>query len=43
LVELLAAGKLVPVVDQRYPLAQTAEAFRQLETGHPRGKIVITV
>jgi NADPH:quinone reductase-like Zn-dependent oxidoreductase len=43
LVELLAAGRLVPVIDQRYPLAQTAEAFRHLEAGHPRGKIVLTV
>ena len=43
LAELLAAGKLVPVIDQSYPLAQTAEAFRHREAGHPRGKIVITI
>jgi NADPH:quinone reductase-like Zn-dependent oxidoreductase len=43
LVDLLAAGRLVPVIDQSYPLSQTAEAFRHLEAGHPRGKIVLTV
>jgi NADPH:quinone reductase-like Zn-dependent oxidoreductase len=41
--ELLDAGKVVPVIDRRFPLAETAEAFRYLEEGHPRGKIVITV
>jgi NADPH:quinone reductase-like Zn-dependent oxidoreductase len=41
--DLLASGAVVPVIDQRYPLAQTAEAIRYLETGHARGKVVITV
>jgi NADPH:quinone reductase-like Zn-dependent oxidoreductase len=41
--ELLEAGKIVPVIDTQYPLAETAEAFRYLEEGHPRGKIVVTV
>ena len=41
--ELLEAGKVVPVIDRCYPLAETAEAIRYLETGHARGKIVITV
>lgn len=43
LAELLETGKLVPVIDQRYPLPQTSEAIRYLETGRTRGKIVITV
>jgi NADPH:quinone reductase-like Zn-dependent oxidoreductase len=43
LTELLAAGKVVSVVDRTYPLAETAEAFRYLEHGHPTGKIVLTV
>jgi NADPH:quinone reductase-like Zn-dependent oxidoreductase len=41
--ELLEAGKVVPVIDQRYPLSETAEAIRYLEKGHARGKVVITV
>src|SRR5216684_3888492 len=41
--ELLEAGKVVPVIDRRYPLRETAEALRYLEVGHARGKVVITV
>ena len=41
--ELLEAGKVVPVIDRRYPLAQTADAIRYLETGRARGKVVITI
>lgn len=41
--ELLAAGKIVPVIDRRYPLSQTAQALRYLGEGHAGGKIVITV
>jgi NADPH:quinone reductase-like Zn-dependent oxidoreductase len=41
--ELLAAGKVVPVIDRCYPLSETAEALRYLEAGHARGKVVITV
>jgi NADPH:quinone reductase-like Zn-dependent oxidoreductase len=41
--ELLEAGKVVPVIDRCYPLAETAEAIRYLETGHARGKVIITV
>ena len=41
--ELLEAGKVVPVIDRRYPLGETAEAIRYLEEGHARGKVVITV
>jgi NADPH:quinone reductase-like Zn-dependent oxidoreductase len=40
---LLEAGKIVPVIDRRYPLSQTAEAIRYLEEGHAQGKIVITM
>ncbi|MFI5179793.1 MAG: NAD(P)-dependent alcohol dehydrogenase [Thermoanaerobaculia bacterium] len=41
--ELLAAGRIVPVIDRRYPLREVAEAIRYLEEGHARGKVVITM
>ncbi len=41
--ELLEAGKVVSVIDRRYPLSETAEAIRYLEEGHARGKVVITL
>jgi NADPH:quinone reductase-like Zn-dependent oxidoreductase len=41
--ELLEAGKVVPVIDRRYRLSETAEALRYLEERHARGKIVLTV
>ena len=41
--DLLAAGKIVPVIDRRYPLSDVAEALRYLEEGHARGKVVITL
>jgi NADPH:quinone reductase-like Zn-dependent oxidoreductase len=41
--ELLEAGKVVPVIDRRYPLSETADAIRYLEAGHARGKVIITV
>ena len=41
--ELIEAGKLTPVVDRTYPLAEAAEALRYLEAGHARGKVVIAV
>jgi NADPH:quinone reductase-like Zn-dependent oxidoreductase len=41
--ELLEAGKIVPVIDRRYPLSEAAEALRYLGEGHARGKVVITM
>jgi len=43
LTELIEAGKVRPVIDRTYPLTETAEAIRYLETGHARAKVVITV
>ena len=40
--ELLEAGKVVPVIDRRYPLGDVPEAIRYLEEGHARGKVVMT-
>jgi NADPH:quinone reductase-like Zn-dependent oxidoreductase len=41
--ELLEAGKVVPVIDRKYPLSDTPQAIRYVEEGHARGKVVITV
>ncbi|MFC1922269.1 NAD(P)-dependent alcohol dehydrogenase [Chloroflexota bacterium] len=41
--ELIEAGKVVPVIDRRYPLREIAEAVRYYGEGHARGKVVITV
>jgi len=41
--ELLEAGKVTPVIGRTYPLREVPEAIRQLEAGHTRGKLVITV
>jgi NADPH:quinone reductase-like Zn-dependent oxidoreductase len=41
--ELIEAGKVTPVIDRTYPLADTAEAMRYLEEGHARGKVVVAI
>jgi NADPH:quinone reductase-like Zn-dependent oxidoreductase len=41
--ELIEAGRVTPVIGQTYPLSEVPEAFRRLEKGHARGKVVITV
>jgi NADPH:quinone reductase-like Zn-dependent oxidoreductase len=43
LIELYEAGKLVPAIDKRFPLSETAEALRYYGEGNTQGKIVITV
>ncbi len=40
---LIEDGKLTPVLDRTYPLADTAQGLRHVEGGHARGKVVITV
>ena len=41
--ELVATGRITPVIERRYKLAETPEAVRYLETGHARGKVLITL
>lgn len=41
--DLIEAGKVVPVVDKRYPFREAAEALRYLGEGHARGKVVISM
>jgi NADPH:quinone reductase-like Zn-dependent oxidoreductase len=41
--QLIKAGKLTPLIDKSYALAEVPEAIRYLENGHARGKVVITV
>lgn len=43
LAQLMAAGKVTPVIDRRYPFAEIAEAIRYSETGRARGKIVVSL
>jgi NADPH:quinone reductase-like Zn-dependent oxidoreductase len=40
---LLADGSLTSRIDRRYPLAETVEALRYLETQRARGKVIITI
>ena len=39
---LIEAGKVTPVIDRRYPLAQTADVIMYVEEGHARAKVLIT-
>jgi len=41
--EMCEAGKVVPVIDRRYPLSEVPEALRYLGEGRVKGKVVITV
>ena len=39
----IAAGRFIPVIDRRYPLAAIADAYRYVQTGEKAGVVVIDV
>jgi NADPH:quinone reductase-like Zn-dependent oxidoreductase len=41
--QLLAAGKVKPVIERRYELGETASALQYIGDKHTRGKVVITI
>ena len=41
--ELMASGKVIPVVDRVFDLSAAAEAMRYQDQGHARGKIVLAI
>ena len=43
LTDLIEAGKVRPIIDRTYPLEQTADALRFLESGKVAGKVVISI
>ena len=43
LIDLLETGKVAPVIDRSYPLAEVPEALRRLKEGDVQGKVVITM
>jgi NADPH:quinone reductase-like Zn-dependent oxidoreductase len=43
LAQRVAEGSLRPIIGSRYALAETATALRLIESGHSRGKVVVTI
>lgn len=41
--QLVESGKIKVHLDKTFPLANTREAFTYQETGHPQGKVVVTI
>ena len=40
--DMLADGRIRPVIDKVFPMSQIVEAFRYLGNDHPQGKVVVT-
>ncbi len=43
LADMMASGKLTPVVDRTYELVEAPEALKRFGEGHVRGKLVLTI
>jgi len=43
LARMVAEGTLTPVIERTYPLSEAAQAIRELEANHARGKVVLVV
>ena len=43
LAAMIDAGTVRPIVERTAPLAEVADAIRHVETGHARGKVVVTI
>ena len=41
--QLMASGRIRPVIDRKFGLAEVPDAIRYLEQGHARGKVVIMI
>ena len=41
--DLIQSGKITPMIDRTFPLADTPDAIRYLETGEAQGRIIVTV
>ena len=41
--EMLADGRIKPVIDRQYPLKDVAQAIAYVETGRARGKVIVTI
>jgi NADPH:quinone reductase-like Zn-dependent oxidoreductase len=40
---LITTGKVKPVIERTYPLEKAADALRDIEAGHARGKVIVVV
>lgn len=43
LADLVATGKITPVIDRRYPLSNGVEALQYLAEGHAQGKVILDI
>jgi NADPH:quinone reductase-like Zn-dependent oxidoreductase len=41
--QLIETARITPMIGRTYTLSETSDAIRQLEEGHARGKVVVTV